>query len=145
MSVKQEDEEEVETFEQRAVNKVELESLQRKIANQESQITRLEAMLQERDEDIEILFEKNVLVPKDVAEARIKEFEDMKQQLEQLEEQVSSREAEVKKLRMSEAGQKQRGTAMGRDSSFPGATGAGEDGPGGDPAGEGPGAGGSGH
>nr|KAG5702779.1 hypothetical protein BaRGS_003653 [Batillaria attramentaria] len=118
MSVKQEDEEEVETFEQRAVNKVELESLQRKIANQESQITRLEAMLQERDEDIEILFEKNVLVPKDVAEARIKEFEDMKQQLEQLEEQVSSREAEVKKLRMSEAGQKQRGTSHGEDSSF---------------------------
>ena len=58
-----------------------LESLQRKLCNKESQISRLEAMLQEREEDIETLFDKNVLVPKDVAEARIKEFEELKVQV----------------------------------------------------------------
>lgn len=86
---------------QRRMEEADMELLQRKIFEQGSQISRLEALLQEKDEDIEILFDRNMIIPKDVAEVRIKEMEEQQRQLENMSTTLNDKNQELMRIKAS--------------------------------------------
>ncbi|XP_076452452.1 uncharacterized protein LOC143288036 [Babylonia areolata] len=97
-SVREEEEMERET-EEVMVTVAEMEAVQRMLCDKDSMISRLKTQLQEKEEEMEQMFEGQMLVSSDMIQTHLQQAEQQKDQIEELQGQLKSREEEIAKFK----------------------------------------------
>lgn len=96
----------------------ELEAVQRLLLDKDAQITRLQSMLEERDQEMDQMFEGQMLVSREMIQSHLQEAEQQRQRVESLQEQLESQGQEMTRLRAKVELRKSSGAGQGEESAF---------------------------
>ena len=93
------EEEKSEEQHQVVVTAEELEAVQRMLGDKDSLISHLKRQLQEKEQEMEEMFEGQMLIPSNMIQTHLQQAEQQKQQIEDLTEQLSAQAEELAKLK----------------------------------------------